>query len=128
MKYLCLAYEDENTFHEMPREEWLAMREEVLAYVENLRSSGHLLATYPLQSARTATVMRVRNGMVSATDGPFAETKEQIGGYFLIEVSNHEEALRIAAAWPSARVGSIEVRPIEESLSMERRYAPPGNA
>jgi len=66
--------------------------------------------------------VRVRSGRSSITDGPFAETKEQLGGYFLIEAADADEALRIAAAWPSARFGAVEVRPIEEELRVERRY------
>ena len=67
-------------------------------------------------------MVRVRGGEVVVTDGPFAETKEQIGGFFLIEAKDEDEALQIAADWPSARIGSIEVRPIEEQLQMDRRY------
>jgi hypothetical protein len=81
-----------------------------------------LIDARPLQSATTASTVRVRNGRPSITDGPFAETKEQLGGYFMIEAANRDEALGIAAAWPSARFGSIEVRPLEEELRVEGRY------
>jgi len=103
-------------------EQWHALRQETIRYVEGLRASGQLLDARPLQSATTASTVRVRNGRPSITDGPFAETKEQLGGYFLIEAADRDEAVRIAAEWPSARFGSIEVRPIEEELRMERRY------
>lgn len=123
MKYLCLAYEEERKLNELTQDEWDVLRRETLDYVDSLRKSGHLVATHALQSARSATTLQVRDGRLSATDGPFAETKEQIGGYFLIEVADREEALRIAGDWPSARIGHIEVRPIEEELRRDGRYA-----
>jgi hypothetical protein len=122
MKFLCLAYEEQRIFDQQSPEEWQAMRQETLEYVEALRSSGKLLDARPLQSATTASTLRVRNGKLSITDGPFAETKEQIGGFFLIEASDFDEALRIAARWPSARIGTIEVRPVDDGLRLERRY------
>jgi hypothetical protein len=122
MKYLCLAYEEESTLSDLSEDEWRALRAETLAYVEALRSSGHLLEARPLQSATQASMVRVRDGAITVTDGPFAETKEQIGGYFLIEADGFDEALRIAAGWPSARIGSIEVRPVLEVLGAEKRY------
>ncbi|MGH9896937.1 MAG: YciI family protein [bacterium] len=87
-----------------------------------MRKSGHLIITEALQSARTAATVRVRNDKLSATDGPFAETKEQLGGFFLIDAMNLNEAIQVASRWPSARLGSIEVRPIEEELGQDRRY------
>lgn len=123
MTYLCLAYEEERKLNELTEAEWHALRQETLDYVESLRAKGHLLDARPLQSATTASTVRVRNGRVSVTDGPFAETKEQIGGFFLIEANDFDEAVRIAAAWPSARLGSIEVRPLEQGLNVDSRYA-----
>jgi hypothetical protein len=76
----------------------------------------------PLQSARTAATVRVRHGKVSITDGPFAETKETVGGFFVIEAADRDEAITVASRWPSARLGSIEVRPLEAGLNEERRY------
>jgi hypothetical protein len=122
MKYLCLAYEEEETLNALSRAEWDALRRETLDYVRSLRTNGHLVVTEALQSARTATTVRVRNGTVSATDGPYAETKEQLGGFFLIEARDFNEAIQVASKWPSARLGSIEVRPIEAELREERRY------
>ncbi|OOO00974.1 MAG: hypothetical protein USCGTAYLOR_02822 [Chromatiales bacterium USCg_Taylor] len=122
MKYLCLAYEAEETFNAMSRSEWDALRKETLAYVEALQQSGHLILTNALQSARTAATLRVRNGKLSVTDGPFAETKEQLGGFFLINARDLNEAIQVASKWPSARLGNIEVRPVEETLRVERRY------
>lgn len=123
MKYLCMAYEQESDLNKLSQEEWNALREETLAYLQVLRDAGHLVSTYPLQSVHSAATVRVRNGQMSATDGPFAETKETLGGYFLIEARDFNEAIQIAGKWPSARFGSIEVRPIEEGLREDRRYA-----
>ena len=109
----------------LSQREWQALRQETLDYVESLRKSGRLILTHALQSATTASTVRIRGGNQSVTDGPFAETKEQLGGFFLIEATDIREAIATAAKWPSARIGSIEVRPIEEELRMDRRYGPP---
>ncbi len=122
MKYLCLAYEDETTLNALSASEWETLRGETLAYVESLRKSGRLIATHALRSVRTAATIRVRGGRLAVTDGPFAEAKEQVGGYFLIDATDQNEAIEVAAKWPSARIGSIEVRPIEEALPEDRRY------
>ena len=122
MKYLCIAYEEEQKLNDLSEAEWQALRQETLDYVGRLRSRGRLIVTHALQSATTASMVRVRNGEPLVTDGPFTETKEQIGGFFLIEAADAAEALDIAANWPSARIGSIEVRPIAEELPMDRRY------
>jgi len=123
MKFMCLAYEDEGELNALSAGEWDTLRRETLAYVERLRKSGHLVSTQALQSARTAATVQVRSGKLSVTDGPFAETKEQIGGFFMIEARNRDEAVELASQWPSARIGTIEVRPIEEELRLDRRYA-----
>jgi hypothetical protein len=122
MKFLCLAYEEEHQLSNLSRSEWDLLRHETEAYVAVLRKSGHLLLTHALQSVRTAATVRVRNEKQSVMDGPFAETKESLGGFFLIEARDRDEAVALAAKWPSARLGSIEVRPIEEVLREERRY------
>jgi hypothetical protein len=122
MKYLCLAYEEERTLSELSQTEWRALRQETLDYVAALRERGHLIDARPLRSATAASMIRVRSGALSVTDGPFAETKEQLGGYFLLQVDSREEAVRIASRWPSARFGSIEVRPVDEDLNPDRRY------
>jgi hypothetical protein len=88
-----------------------------------MRQRGQLIATEPLESVHTATTVRVRDGQLMTTDGPFAETKEQLGGYFLIEAQDLDEAIAIAAEWPSARIGSIEVRPVLDRLRPSGRYA-----
>ena len=122
MKYLCIAYEEQRKLDELSKSDWQALRQETLDYVESLRKRGRLIITHALQSASTASTVRVRGGKLSVTDGPFAETKEQIGGFFLIDAGSLQEAIDVAAHWPSARIGSIEVRPIEEELRMDRRY------
>ena len=122
MKYLCLAYEEEQTLNALSEPEWHALRDETIAYVDDLRRRGRLITTAALQSVDTATTVRVRNGKLSATDGPFAETRETLGGIFLIEARDLNEAIQVAAEWPSARIGSIEVRPIEEQLPTASRY------
>jgi hypothetical protein len=124
MKYLCLAFEEESKLNALTREQWASLRQETLDYVEALRDSGHLIVTEPLQSASSGVSIRVRDGNLSTTDGPFAETKEQLGGIFLIDARDLNEAIQIAAGWPSARIGTIEVRPIEAELRHEGRYAP----
>lgn len=125
MKYLGIAYEEERKLNELSQAEWQALRQETLDYVESLRKTGRLIVTQALQSATTASTVRMRDGRLAITDGPFAETKEQIGGFFLFEARDFQEAVQIAAKWPSARIGSIEVRPVEEELRMDRRYDAP---
>lgn len=105
MKYLCLVYLDEKRLSELPDED-------CVAYDTAIRKSGHCIASEALESVHTATTVRVRNGNVSITDGPFAETKEQLAGFYMIEARNLDEAIQLASKIPPARVGSIEVRPI----------------
>ncbi len=124
MKYLCLAYEEESKLDALSRGQWDLLRRETLDYVEELRQEGYLLSAEPLQSTKTAATVRVRNGRLSVTDGPFAETRETLGGFFLLDARDLNEAIRLASRWPSARLGSIEVRPIEAELRKERRYGP----
>ena len=114
MKYLCLVYLEEKTLHAMPPSERLALSNESMAYCNELQKSGQLIAASPLHPVETATTVRVRGGNVSTTDGPFAETKEQLGGYLLIDVRDLNDAIRVASKIPAARYGSIEVRPVKE--------------
>ena len=114
MKYLCMVCNDETMLDAMPRSDFQALVDEHLAYDDVLRESGHYLVSNALQSVQTATTVRVRNGKMSVTDGPFAETKEQLGGFYLIEARDLNDAIQVAAKIPSARTGSIEVRPIRE--------------
>ena len=105
MKYLCLVYSEEH------RLEAVADRD-CVAYDASLREAGRCLASEALQPVATATTVRVRDGKLSITDGPFAETKEQLTGFYLVEAEDLNAAIRIAAGIPPARVGSIEVRPV----------------
>jgi hypothetical protein len=114
MKYLCLIYQDESLPQKLPKAEFEKLHGEYVAFHEEIKKSGHLLGNHGLQPTQTATTVRVRNGKVTTTDGPFAETKEQLGGYFLIEARDLNEAIQIGAKIPSARFGSIEVRPVWE--------------
>ena len=114
MKYLCLVYHEEAKMNALPASEYNAIVSETLAYRDELRQGGHYIDSSPLKYVETATTIRVRNGRVSITDGPFAETKEQLGGFYLIEARDLNEAIRLASKMPPARVGCIEVRPIQE--------------
>jgi hypothetical protein len=114
MRYLCLIYDDEKTWSTMPKDQADSMMGEYFSFTEGIKRSGHYLGGEALQPIQTATTVRVRNGKVSATDGPFAETKEQLGGYYLIDAKDLNDAIQVASKIPSARVGSIEVRPIQE--------------
>ena len=112
MKYLFLAYGDERQLDALSSSEREALGNACLANDEVLRKSGHLLAVEGLQSSRTATTVRVQHGTLSVTDGPFAETKEQLIGIFTIDARDLNEAIQVAAKMPQARGGPIEVRPI----------------
>ena len=107
MKYLCLVYLDEKRLPELPDED-------CVAYDAAIRASGQCIASEALEPVATATTVRLRNGRVAVTDGPFAETKEQLAGFYLVEARDLNEAIQIAAKIPPARVGSIEVRPVRE--------------
>jgi hypothetical protein len=114
MRYLCLIYSDEQRFATMTKAEMDALMGEYFAFTDDIRKSGHYIGGEALQPVQTATSVRLRNGKVSATDGPFAETKEQLGGYYLINAKDLNDAIQVAARIPSARAGTIEVRPIQE--------------
>ena len=116
MKYLCLIYQDESVPQKLPKAEFEKLHSDYLAFTEEIERSGSLLANHGLQPTKTAITVRVRNGKVTTTDGPFAKTKEQLAGYFLIEAGDLNAAIQIAAKIPSARFGSIEVRPVWGSL------------
>jgi hypothetical protein len=114
MRYLLLIYDAESQWASMSEEERGKMFQEYMTFTESIKKSGHWVGGDPLQPTTTATTVRVRNGRTATTDGPFAETREQLGGYYMIKASNLDEATGIAARVPSARIGSIEVRPIME--------------
>jgi hypothetical protein len=111
MKYICLVYSDEAQLHSLPDS---PDDKECWAYAEKIVESGKLLAAEALERVDTATTVRVRGGDVSMTDGPFAETKEQLAGFYLVEARDLNEAIGIAAKIPPARVGSVEVRPVRQ--------------
>jgi hypothetical protein len=114
MKYLCLIAMESKAWDALPASEQEKIVGEHFAYDETLRQRGQLLATEALQPAETATTVRVRQGKLTTTDGPFAETKEQLGGFYLVEARDLNEAIQIAGGIPSARLGSVEVRPVLE--------------
>jgi hypothetical protein len=118
MKYLCLAYYNEKLFDAMPKAQFEAIVSQCPAHDEELRKSGHLVIQASLGSPRATITVRPSNGKPSVTDGPFTETKEQVGGFFIIEARDLNEAIRVASKHPAAHLGEqmgwgIEVRPIE---------------
>jgi hypothetical protein len=114
MKYLCLVYQEESKINALPESEYNEVVSDTIDYREVLKESGHYITSSPLQSVQCATTLRVRNGILSITDGPFAETREQLGGFYLIEATDLNDAIRVASKMPPARIGSIEVRPLKE--------------
>ncbi len=114
MRYLCLIYDEEAKVAGMSQKESEAFMGEYFAFTSDIQKSGHYLGGEALQPISTATTVRVRNGKVSTTDGPFAETKEQLGGYYLINARDLNDAIQVASRIPSARLGCVEVRPIVE--------------
>ena len=112
MRYLCLIYDEEKKLAAMPKGESDAFMGEYFAFTEDIKKSGHYVGGNALQPVGTATSVRVRSGKMSTTDGPFAETKEQLGGYYLIEAKDLDPALEWAARCPGAAWGTIEVRPV----------------
>ncbi len=123
MKYLCLVYHEEKKLDAMSTSEWNALIDETLAWQDELQESGHFVVGQPLEPVQSATTVRVRKGEASVTDGPFAETKEQLGGFILIEARDLNEAIQVASKFPPARVGSVEVRPVKELDQMHRGSA-----
>ncbi len=112
MKYLCLIYDAESKMESMSKEESDAFMGEYFQFTSEVRASGHYVAGDALHPVAAATTVRIRGGKLSTTDGPFAETKEQLGGYYLIEARDLNDAIQVAGRIPSARTGSVEVRPI----------------
>ncbi len=114
MQYLCLIYEDETEWQKMPKAETEKIINEFSSYTDSVRKSGHYVGGNALQPTHTATTVRVRQGKVATTDGPFAETKEQLGGYYLLQARDLNEAIQLASRIPGARFGAVEVRPVAE--------------
>jgi hypothetical protein len=112
MKYLCLIYDEERKLDAMSKSESEAFMGEYFAFTNQVKGSGQYVAGEALQPVKTATTIRVRDGRLLTTDGPFAETTEQLGGFYMIEARDLNEAIQVAARIPSARIGSIEIRPV----------------
>ena len=118
MKYMLLIYTDENSYTDGERQQCYVESTEL---THDLNTRGQYLAANPLQSVTTATSVRVRNGKRLVTDGPFAETREQLGGYFLVEATDLNEAIAIASRIPGARKGTVEVRPVFELAGLPKK-------
>ena len=114
MKFLCLVYTDSSQREQVSDSNMTEIIRDTLAYREELRRNGHYILSGPLDSAESATTIRVRAGETLVTDGPFVETKEQVGGFYLIEAANEAEAIELAKNMPPARVDAIEVRALTE--------------
>lgn len=114
MKYLCLIYQDETKLDSQSSSARDTLVAETLAYDEEMRKSGHSVASHALELAQTATSIRIRDGKLSVTDGPFVESTAQLSGYILIEARDLNEAIRVAARIPPARTGGVELRPVKE--------------
>lgn len=128
MKYICLICA-EYCMEQMPEPEAQQHFKEYAAFTESIKRSGHFIGANRLQPSDTATTVRVRNGKMSVTDGPFVETKEQFGGYYVIDARDLNDAIQIAARIPGARFGCVEVRPVAEdaptlALGFDRAYVP----
>lgn len=118
MKYICLGYMEENKWDSLSESERNAMMEECFAYDDELRKNGHFVGGEALQSARNAVTLRFKNGKVSVTDGPYAETKEQLGGILLLEAKDLNHAIQLMAKHPGVRLGGpFEIRPAAEEIN-----------
>src|SRR6266436_3774935 len=125
MKFMFTIYHDENVLNAMPEKEMQALVDSAIEYAEEIRRNGHYVASDALQRTQTARTVRIRAGKASTTVGPFVETKEQLGGFFVIEAKDMDEACAVAARFPPARVGVIEIRPVQElGHSRDRRGLP----
>jgi hypothetical protein len=122
MKYACLIYDDEKKLGGMSKDDSQKFMGEYFQFTEGIRKSGHYVAGEALQPIESATSLRNRGGKLSTTDGPFAETKEQLGGFYLIEAKDLDEAIQIASRIPSVRTGTIEVRPV---VDFSKQQEPP---
>lgn len=121
MQFLMLVYTDANLMDAIPEGDYDTMMRGCFAHADELHAEGKLLGSQQLESAATARTIRSRNGRTSVIDGPFAETKEMLAGFNILEADSFEEALRIAAEFPWSRTGSIEVRPIRDMNAVRRR-------
>ena len=125
MRFMFTIYHDENELAAMPEKEMRDLVDASIEYAEEIRRSGHYIASDALQRTGTARTIRIRAGKVSTTVGPFVETKEKLGGFFVIEAKDMDEACAVAARFPPARVAVIEIRPVQElTHSRDRRGLP----
>jgi len=118
MKFLLLVHHDEHSFRMRPEAERDGMLQESIALARQLHTRGQYLGAAPLHPSSETVCVRVRDGQPLVTDGPFAETREQLGGYFLVDVQDREEAVRIASRIPGARIGTVEIRPVPEIVGL----------
>ena len=119
MKYLCMMYYDEANVNTLSQREFDALVDRSLGYTEELKQTGHYVAADGLQPVATAATLRLHNGKLSITDGPFAETKEQLGGFYIIEAAGMDEAIRLASVMPPLQLGCVEIRPLRELKSTD---------
>jgi hypothetical protein len=112
MKYICLVYQEEDCLGSLPPEDRASWANDVNDYIETLRLSGHFIDASPLQSPHAATTLRLRQGQILISDGPHTETREHLGGYYVIEANDLNDAIRVASRMPQMRTGTIEVRPL----------------
>ena len=121
MKYLCMVIIDEKKLKALSKSDSQALDDESLAYDDTLRKTGHFLAAQALQFVSTARTLRLQKGKIHVTDGPFADTKEHVGGFILIEAKDLDEAIQLASRIPAVRLGAVEVRPVKELVSSTPR-------
>jgi len=124
MKYLLLVHHNEDRFNQIPEIKRKEMLAESIQLCHQLDGKGQYVHASPLQPETTGIVVRVRNGKATVTDGPFAETKEQLAGYFLIDAQDRDDAVRIATLVPGARIGTVEVRPLREVTGLPGEEEP----
>ena len=120
MKYICLSYLGPVNWETMSESERNASMDEFFAYDETLRKNGHIIGGEGLQNARNATTLRFQNGKLSVTDGPYAETKEQLAGFFILEARDLNHAIQLMSTHPAIRGGALEIRPAADSTEMNR--------
>jgi hypothetical protein len=121
MQFMLVIYNDPDLVDTLPEGEYDGMMRQCLAHADQLREDGHLIESRMLADSKQARTVRMRNGRLAATDGPFAEVKEVLGGFNLIEAADMDEAVRIAAAFPWARTGSVEIRQVQDIEAVRRR-------
>ncbi|MBB6189740.1 YciI family protein [Rhodanobacter sp. MP7CTX1] len=121
MKYLLMVYNDDGLLNALTRDEFDTRMRGCIEHADELRTQGQLLDTQQLEGPSTAKTVRIRNGGVTVVDGPFAETKEYLGGFNLIEAADMDEAVRIATEFPWTRTGSVEIRPVRDFDAVRRR-------